>query len=170
MLLFYLIGINVVDVLHATGIKNGRLEYRRAKTGKIYSIKIQPEAMKIINKYAPGKNTLLNFIDNYEDYKDFMHRLNKNLKEIGPWEWMDAKSKNGRPIKKKVRYPLFPELTSYFARHSWATFAAELDVPEKTIKMALGHGTSSVTDRYINFNMKKVDEANRKIIDYLFGE
>ena len=34
--------------------------------------------------------------------------------------------------------------------------------------MALGHGKRSVTDRYINFNMKKVDDANRRVIDYLF--
>ncbi len=53
MLLFYVVGINIVDILHATAIKNGRLEYRRAKTGKLYSIKLQPEAMQIINKYSP---------------------------------------------------------------------------------------------------------------------
>lgn len=167
MLLFYLIGINVVDILHATGIKNGRLEYRRAKTGRLYSIKIQPEAMRIINKYSPGNKYLLNFLDNYENYKDFRSRFNRNLKEIGPWEWMDAKSKKGRKIKKKVFYPLFPYLSSYYARHSWASIAAELDIPEKTIKMALGHGKKSVTDTYINFDIKKVDEANRKVIDYL---
>lgn len=37
-----------------------------------------------------------------------------------------------------------------------------------TTQMALGHGKKSVTDRYINFNMKKVDDANRRVIDYLF--
>ena len=168
MLLFYLIGINVVDVLHAERIKNGRLEYRRAKTGKIYSIKVQPEAMRIINKY-PGEKYLLNFLDTYTDYKDFRKRFNKNLQEIGPSEWIDKKIKTGRIVKKKVKYPIFPYLSSYYARHTWATFAAELDIPDKTIKMALGHGSSSVTDRYINFNMKKVDEANRKVIDYLNG-
>ncbi len=57
MLLFYLIGINTVDILHAKGIRNGRLEYRRAKTGKLYSIKVEPEAMAIIKKY-PGKKCI----------------------------------------------------------------------------------------------------------------
>ena len=33
---------------------------------------------------------------------------------------------------------------------------------------ALGHGGYSVTDIYIEFDMKKVDEANRKVIDYVW--
>jgi site-specific recombinase XerD len=167
MLLFYMIGINVVDLLHATGINNGRLEYRRAKTGKLYSIKIQPEAMEIINRYSPGQKHLLNFLDNYENYRDFRSRFNRNLKEIGPSEYVASCSKNGRPISKKKHSPLFPFLSSYYARHTWATLAAELDIPEKTIRMALGHGTRTVTDIYINFDMRKVDEANRRVIDYL---
>jgi site-specific recombinase XerD len=170
MLLFYLIGINVVDLLHAESIQNGRLQYRRAKTGKLYDIKIHPEAMKIINKYSPGKKYLLNFLDNYQNYEDFRSRFNKNLKQIGPSEWISAKSKNGRPIKKKVITPLFPFLSSYYARHTWATFASDLDIPEKTIKMALGHGSRTVTDIYVNFDIRKVDEANRKVIDYLNGK
>jgi integrase len=167
MLHFYLIGINTVDILHAASIRNGRLQYRRAKTGRLYNIKIQPEALEIINRYSPGKKYLLNFLDGYKNYKDFRSRFNRNLKEIGPWEWVSAKSKNGRGIKIKQRSPLLPFLSSYYARHTWATLASELDIPEKTIQMALGHGKKSVTDRYVNFNMKKVDEANRKVIDYV---
>lgn len=169
MLSFYIIGVNVVDILHATDIRNGRLEYRRAKTGKLYNVKIQPEAMEIIKKYSPGEKYLLNFLDNYENYKDFRSRLNRNLKQIGASEWISAKSKKGRPIKKKKYSPLFPFLSSYYARHTWATIAADLDVPEKTIKMALGHGSRTVTDIYINFDIRKVDEANRKVIDYLLS-
>lgn len=48
MLMFYLIGINAVDLLNArnSDVVNGRLEYKRAKTGKLYSILIEPEAWK----------------------------------------------------------------------------------------------------------------------------
>ena len=60
------------------------------------------------------------------------------------------------------------KLTSYYARHSWATVAAELDIPKETIAAGLGHGGNSVTDIYIDFNMKKVDAANRQILDYVF--
>lgn len=170
MLLFYLIGINLVDLLHVENIKNGRIEYRRAKTGRMYSVKLQPEAMEIVNRYSPGDKYLLNFLDTYSKYEDFRRRFNKELKKIGDIEWIEQKTKTGRKVKKKVFNPLFPNLTSYYARHSWASIAAELEIPKETIQMALGHGARSVTDRYINFNMKKVDEANRKVIDYLNGK
>jgi integrase len=59
-------------------------------------------------------------------------------------------------------------LTSYSMRHTWATLAAELDIPKETISAALGHGKKTVTDIYIKFDRKKIDEANRKVIDYVF--
>ena len=63
------------------------------------------------------------------------------------------------------------ELTTYWARHTWATIASELDIPKDTIAAALGHGGNSVTDIYIDFDLKKVDEANRKVLDYvLYGK
>ena len=46
LLMFYLLGINAADLFLAkkTDVVNGRLEYKRAKTGKLYSVKIEPEA------------------------------------------------------------------------------------------------------------------------------
>lgn len=167
MLLFYLIGINTVDLLHLEKLDGDRITFKRAKTGRLYSIKVEPEAMKIIKKYSPGKKYLLNFLDNYIDYKDFRSRFNKNLKEIGPWEWVNAVSINGRKVQKKKIKPIFPKLSSYYARHSWGSIAAFLDIPDRTIKMGLGHGKKTVTDKYINFDMRKVDAANRKIIDFI---
>jgi integrase len=61
-------------------------------------------------------------------------------------------------------------LTSYVFRHTWATIAARLDLPKETISKALGHGRKSVTDIYIDFDQSKVDEANRKVIDYVFNQ
>ena len=166
MLMFYLIGINIKDLLCLKEIKNGRIEFRRAKTKKLYSIKVQPEAMEIINKYC-GKNYLLNVMDSYTNYRDFVSRLNNGLKKIGTSEWAENPTSKSNFKKKKVHKPLYPFLSSYYARHTWATIAADLDIPEKTIRMALGHGTRTTTDIYINFDMRKVDDANRKIIDYL---
>ena len=68
---------------------------------------------------------------------------------------------------KKYREPLYPQLTMYWARHTWATIAASLDIPKETIAAALGHGGNTVTDIYIDFDQKKVDEANRKVIDHV---
>lgn len=167
MLLFYMIGINMVDLLHATELDGDRLKFKRAKTGRIYNIKVEPEAMAIIEKYSPGKKYLLNFLDNYSDYRNFRSRFNKNLQEIGPWQWVDRVTSTGRMVQKKVVFPIIPNITSYYARHSWATIAGILDIPDKTIKMALGHGPKTVTDIYINFDTRKVDAANRKVIDYI---
>ena len=161
MLMFYLIGINSVDLcnLKESNIVNGRIEYYRAKTSKLYSIKIEPEAMEIINKYR-GKTHLLDILDDYSNYKDFIHRMNLGLKKVGK---LERKGLGG----KKYITPLFPGISSYWARHTWATIAASLDIPKETIAEGLGHSTKTVTDIYINFDKKKVDKANREIIDYL---
>lgn len=159
MLDFYLIGINMIDLLKAKTIINGRLEYTRAKTKKLYSIKVEPEAQTIIDAYK-GENYLLNILDDSKNYQDFLNRMNKNLKRIGFVE--------SEPIThKKTINPLFPDLSTYWCRHSWATIAAELDIPKEVIAHALGHGNNTVTDIYINFDIGKVDLANRRVIDYV---
>lgn len=160
--MFYLIGINAADMFSLTeaNIMDGRIVYHRAKTGKLYSIKIEPEAEEIINKYR-GKKFLLFPCDTRSSHLIYLHRMNIALSNIGPLE------RKGRSDKKK-RHPLFPGLSSYWARHTWATIAAELDVPKETISAALGHNIGSdVTSIYIEFNRAKIDEANRKVIDYI---
>lgn len=160
MLMLYLIGINAVDLFNLKQIVNGRIEYNRAKTNKLYSIKVEPEAMEIIERYK-GKDFLLNVLDGYGNHKDFLHRMGIGLKQIGPV------TRSGLGGKKTIE-PLFPEISSYWARHTWATIAAELDIPKETISEALGHEIgSAVTSIYIKFDRKKIDEANRKVIDYL---
>lgn len=161
-LMFYLIGINAADLLPAKRkqLRNGRLDYERAKTYKEYSIKVEPEAQAIIDRYK-GKDHLLSFCDEHSDYKYILQRMSKVLKTIGPYE------RRGRGGK-KTHIPLFPELSQYWCRHTWATIAAELDIPKETIAAALGHDMGNTTTAiYINFNQKKVDEANRRVIDFL---
>lgn len=165
MLMFYMIGINASDLFMAKkeDVVNGRLEYKRHKTGKLYSIKIEPEAQTIIDRYMGKGDYLLDIMDNYGNYKDFLHRMGVALKQIGETE---RKGLGG----KKSRSPLFSDLSSYWSRHTWATIAAELDIPMETISKALGHSYGcDTTAIYINFDMRKVDEANRKVIDYLFN-
>lgn len=164
-LMFYLVGINAADLLPAKKkqVRNGRLEYERAKTYKSYSIKIEPEAEALIKKYK-GKEHLLCFCDEHSDYKYILQRMTKVLKTIGPYE------KRGRGGK-KIHTPLFPELSQYWCRHTWATLAAELNIPKETIAAALGHDMGNTTTAiYINFNQKKVDEANRMVIDFVNGK
>ena len=162
-LIFFLIGINVVDLCRLQEIRGGRVEFHRSKTGRLYSIKVEPEAWDIIDRYR-GRGQLLDILDRYTNHKDYTHRLNENLQKIGKVERL------GRGGK-KIYTPMFPGLTSYWARHSWATIAASLDIPKETIAAALGHGGNSVTDIYIDFDREKVDRANRQVLDWvLYGK
>ena len=162
VLMFCLIGINVVDLYSLGGIVDGRVEYRRAKTHRLYSIKVEPEAQAIIDKYHGTKN-LLCIADRWTTHSQFGKQMNKALKRMGE---MQRVGRGG----KKVFEPIVPGLTTYWARHTWATIAASLDIPKETIAHALGHGNDTVTDIYIDFDKRKVDEANRKVLDYVFGK
>lgn len=162
VLMFCLIGINVVDLYSLGGIVDGRVEYRRAKTHRLYSIKVEPEAQAIIDKYHGTKN-LLCIADRWTTHSQFGKQMNKALKRMGE---MQRVGRGG----KKVFEPIVPGLTTYWARHTWATIAARLDVPKETIAHALGHGNDTVTDIYIDFDKRKVDEANRKVLDFVFGK
>lgn len=114
---FYLIGINLIDLCNLTEItKSGRIEFRRSKTGRLYSIKVEPEALEIIEKYR-GENYLLNIKDRYNDHENYTGRLNKNLKEIGLDEKKKKKEENKKKGKKKKRkkkkvcFPIFRGIT-----------------------------------------------------------
>lgn len=149
-LIFYLIGINIIDLYHleAKNYNNGRITYRRSKTGRIYDIKVLPEAAELIEKYRASdsdSNGRLLFFREYDSYMSLRAVVNDHLKVI-------------------AKQLSIPPVTTYWARHSWATFAAELDIPKETISAALGHGGDSVTDVYIDFNLKKVDEANARVV------
>lgn len=116
-----------------------------------------------INKYR-DKGWLLDIHDRYKNHQDFLKKMNDALKKIGP---MKRVGRGG----KKAREPLFTEISTYWARHSWATIAASLDIPRDTIAHALGHGGNTVTDIYIDFDERKVDEANRRVLDWvLYGK
>jgi len=149
-LTFMLIGINCVDLCGLKRIVGGRVDYIRAKTHKPYSVKVEKEAREIIERYA-GEEHLLNFTESYANYRHFYNNLCNGLREIRDQLELE-------------------ELTTYWARHSWATIAASLDIPKETIAAALGHGGNTVTDIYIEFDKRKVDEANRKVLDWvLYG-
>lgn len=161
MLMFYLIGINAVDLLNLTerNIVGDRIEYVRAKTGKNYSIKVEPEAMEIINRYR-GTKHLIDPLDRFKNHLDWLHHFNDGLKTIG------KTYRNGcKPTGKE----LFPNISSYWSRHTWGTLAAEIDTPIDVIAHALGHSIPGldVTSIYIRFNEKKVDAANRAVIDFV---
>ena len=163
-LMFMLIGINVVDLCRLREIVDGRVVFNRAKTHRLYSIKVEPEALEIIERHR-GKDWLIDILDHYKDHNDFTRRINKTLQKIGPVKRVGLGGK-------KIYDPVFPNITTYWVRHSWATIAAnDLDIPKDIISHALGHGNNTVTDIYIEFDQRKVDEANRRVLDWvLYGK
>lgn len=153
LLSFMLLGINTIDLcsLSRGDLIGDRIEFSRAKTHRLYSIKVEPEAEEIIKSYR-GDSLLLNFADGLKNYRMYYNRLSIALREIGD------------SLK-------LPGLSSYWARHTWATIAASLDIPRDTIAHALGHGGNTVTDIYIDFDQAKVDQANRRVLDWvLYGK
>ena len=160
MLMFYLSGINAADLFQAkvSDIENGRLEYRRQKTHRLYSVKIEPEAQEIIDRYK-GKEYLLNVMERYSNHKDYLLHMNRALKAIG------------RPLGKKGKVEgegRFKDLSSYWSRHTVATLAAEIGIPIDTISIMLGHSFGHSTTRiYIREDVTKADRAMRQLIDYV---
>lgn len=152
MLMFYLIGINIKDLfyLEKNSIESDRLYYIRYKTTKNYSILLGPEAKELIEKYK-GENKLFWFFDQYPKYTYMNAFLNYNLSKIC----------------KKLE---IPEITTYYARHSWATIAYKLGATKYEISLALGHGAKTVTDVYIDYNSDIVDKLNHKVITAIRGE
>lgn len=164
LLMFYLMGINNIDLCHLKEITKGRLEFHRTKTRHFFSMKIEPEAMALIEKYR-GENWLIDILDHWSSDEFFRKKMNKHLQKIGPV------TRSGLGGKKEYQ-PLFPKLTTYYARHSWASIAASLDIPIETISAGLGHEYGNrITAIYINYDNRKVDAANRKVIDWvLYGK
>lgn len=167
MLMLYLRGINPVDLFTATPdmVVNGRLEYNRTKTGAFLSVKIEPEAQAIIEKYK-GKKRLLNVAENIK-WRTFNQHMERELKKIGV---PPRKKGEAKRTPEQIRsLSAFPDLTPYWSRYTWASLAAECDASKVTIGKGLSHAWANVTDTYINVGMRKVDEANRNVIDYIKG-
>lgn len=145
---FLLCGINIGDLclLMPDNVVDGRIEYIRQKTGRLYSIRIEPETEALLQQYK-GRERLLSFAEGCKrhPYKAFANRMNANLSE------------------------LMTGITSYWSRHTWATIAASLDVPDDVISLALGHSARNATTAiYIERDRKKIDKANRRVIDWVW--
>ena len=154
LLMLYLRGINISDLAGLTekDVVNGRIEYRRNKTGQLYSIKVEPEAQEILDRWK-GERHLLRCFDRYKEPHDYNRRMREALKKM--------KRPDGTLIEK--------DCSSNWSRHTWATMCAELDVPDPTISLGMGHRIAGhrTTAIYIKRDQRKVDEANRKVIDYI---
>lgn len=156
---FYLMGASFVDLafLKVKNISGLRIEYKRQKTGRLHSIPLSAPLQKILDKYLPSKKKddfILNVIKSDDPKKqmanvrDELRQFNRRLKEIGELCGIDA------------------PLTSYVARHSYATIAKHKGVPTAIISEALGHTSEEVTQVYLDsFDKEVLDKYHTMIIE-----
>lgn len=166
ILSFCLIGINIVDLynLKKKDVQNGILTYNRAKTkdrradkARI-SIRIEEEAMNIIQRYTElNGEQLLNFHRRYKSFESMSHSLMPLYNRF-----------------KRYDKSLPSRLTFYHARHSWATIAYNnCGIDMQTIHEALNHASDAnmkITDVYVKKDFTRIWEANRKVLDFVFGK
>lgn len=158
MFSFYTRGMSFVDIAHLrkSNLRNGILIYNRRKTFQSLTIQWERPMQAIVDRYAEQMenspylfpiitgNTQADHIS----YGQTLQRINRNLKRIG--------AMIGLP---------FP-LTTYVARHSWASIARNMDVPISVISEGLGHDSDKTTQIYLaSLDTSMVNKANRKIIE-----
>lgn len=167
ILSFCLIGMSFIDLssMKMSNIFNGRLLYRRAKTGRNYSIKLQPEAIEILSHYTKGKGK--------DDYvlpifpKGLVY--SEELKKISMLR-NDTCNKYLELIAKELKIPV--TITTYYARYSWANIAREVGFSKDLIAEALGHEYGNkVTGIYLDdYDLTIIDEANEAVLKKVFSD
>jgi integrase len=160
LLMIYLIGIEAKDLFYlGKPNKKGRVYYDRFKTGKEYSIKIEPEAKIIIDKYK-GKNLLLNISEKFRLHDSFIRTVNNYLHG----------EKHHKITGILPTLEINKRATTKWARHTWATIARnDCRVDKDNVALCLGHEDTDnkVTDMYIKYDYSIIDESNRKVIDFI---
>ena len=59
-------------------------------------------------------------------------------------------------------------LSTYAARHTWATMAYHCEIHPGIISEAMGHSSITVTETYLKpFSNRKIDEANQRVISFV---
>ncbi|WP_455591306.1 tyrosine-type recombinase/integrase [Bacteroides sp.] len=164
-MMFQLQGMPFVDLahLHHSDFDTGKrlLTCHRQKTGKPLEVNLSVPMMKWIEQNRnPDKVTspyLFDILNNnltdkesYKEYQRLLRRLNHHLKTLARIQGVKAK------------------ISSYTARHTWATLAKHCGIPEGLICDALGHGSVKTTETYLkSFDNSSLRRANSKIIEYV---
>lgn len=161
---FYCRGINFTDMafLKPENLQSGRIVYSRAKTRnrKIFSVEVMDPVKEIIEYFDrhPFKSKyLLPILDDIRFVTDKQKktRIQTMLKKVNG----DLKDLGGEA---KIKTPL----TTYVARHSWATIMRNKGASDAVISEGLGHEDEKTTKIYLeNFENSVLDEANRKLLE-----
>jgi tyrosine site-specific recombinase len=162
ILMFLMRGMPFVDLayLRKSDLHGNVITYRRRKTGRPLSVTLTNEAMRIVRMYMNQdvhSPYLFSFLrspegtmEAYREYQLALRSFNRQLLILG--EFL------GIPNR----------LSSYTARHTWATTAYYCEVHPGIISQSMGHSSITVTETYLKpFQNKKIDEANKLIIDFI---
>lgn len=158
MFSFYTRGMSFVDMayLRKSDLRNGVLSYRRRKTGQRLLIKWERQMQEIVDRYdIPGSPYMLPIIrengkDAWMQYKNAAHLVNRKLKRVG------------------LRLDIPVPLTTYVARHAWASIAKSKNVPLSVISEAMGHDSENTTRIYLaSLDTTDVDKANMIVLKSL---
>lgn len=158
---FLACGMPFVDLayLKKEQIQAEYLTYRRHKTGKLVRVKLDERMLRIIQRYTSStREHLFPILNNpttpqqaYKQYHSSLCRQNRLLKQLA--------------IMVDYPYPL----SSYTARHAWASHAYEENVALATISKALGHTQARTTQAYIHeTDNSALEKAQRLIIQKIF--
>lgn len=151
---FFFCGMNIKDIVELP-YSEGYIDTKRAKTSRTarkvrLRLLIQPEAKEIIERYADPKKKKL-IVTKYANLPTLRWCINDS-------------------IRKSCNELNIPRMSFTYARHSWATIAGELDVPDTIIDKALMHSTSGkMIEKYRQFDFSKVDRANRMVMNHVLG-
>lgn len=155
MFSFYTRGMSYVDMAYLTSknISNGMLIYQRRKTGRQLCIRWEECMQNIVDKYKDQTGYYLlpiikdATIDPRKQYKYSLLYVDRNLKKIASMAQIEN------------------VLTSYVARHSWASIAKSRNVPLAVISEALGHESEETTNIYLSsLDNSLIDKANAQIL------
>lgn len=175
---FMLMGTNMADLYEIAPMRDGAIRYERRKTRDMrldraaIEMDVHPLAQKIIKKYA-GKKLLLNLSDKYSTVRTAQRSIQNGLKVIRSYllQCYRAEMPDLSTAEIMRRYRI-DKLVYYSARHSWATIARnDLNIDKWTVHEGLNHvdNATKITDIYIKKDFARINEANKKVIEYVFG-
>lgn len=161
VLMFMMRGLPFVDLayLRKKDLQGNVLFYRRRKTGRALTVVLSPEAMRLIrsventDKNSPYLFPILQSMEGteeaYREYQSALRGFNYRLSVLRKHLEMNS------------------PLSTYSARHTWATMAYYCEIHPGIISEAMGHSSITVTETYLKpFHNKKIDEANQMVISF----
>lgn len=158
---YYCGGISLVDVANLTpdNIIDGRLIYERQKTHGMINLVMLDEAKSIIVKYAT-----------YQKQAGYLFPILDNRKHITPMQKFNRVRKLCHQINKELhkiaeKLNIKEDVTTYVARHSFATVLKKSGVNIGIISQALGHQNIKTTQIYLSkFDDEQVDSAMQNLL------